>query len=298
MDVSDDQDIGLVILNTRQVYKSVNDRDLAIQAAGDILNTRGLSPRIYRNMLAFIAPDSNNAASLREAVKMYLAWVSVRQDSEDLNLDAAQVREAQSNVARWDQTVAARLQETYCHLLVPYIDREIDLKTVVWDELNIRGNGQDSIVTRAANKLQQNEQLITQWAPALLTMQLDDLLWRDANEINIGELWKMLCTYCYLPRLANFDVLQQAIQVGVNSQDHFAYAEGLGDGKYIGLKFNQYVGFIDRSGYLVKPLAALKQLAQGPTPPQPGPGPHALATRAFQWRPHWIRPASSRTSAA
>ncbi len=274
MDVSDDQDVGLVVLNTHQVFKSVKDSDLAVQAASDILNTRGLSPRIYRNMLAFIAPDYNNAASLREAVKMYLAWASVRQDSEDLNLDAAQVREAQNNVSRWDRTVTDRIQETYCHLLVPYIDREIDLKTVIWDELNIRSTGTDSIVTRAARKMQQNEQLITQWAPALLTMQLDDLLWRDANEINVGELWKMLCTYCYLPRLANFDVLQQAIQVGVNSEDYFAYAEGMGDGRYKGLKYNQYAGFIDRSGYLVKPLAALKQKAQeNQQQPQPGPGP-------------------------
>lgn len=273
MDVSDDQDIGLVIMNIHQTFKSNKDTDRAIQAAEDILNTRGLSPRIYRNMLAFIAPDSNNASALREAVKMYLAWVSVQQDSEDLNLDAAQVREAQNNVTRWDQTVAARIQETYSHLLVPYIDREVDLKTVIWDELNIRSSGPDSIVSKAAHKKQQNEQLITQWAPALLTMQLDTVLWREANEINVGELWKMLCTYCYLPRLASFDVLQQCIQAGVNSEDYFAYAEGMSDGKYKGLKFNQFVGFIDRSGYLVKPLAALKQKAQEGPQPQPGTGP-------------------------
>jgi hypothetical protein len=83
--------------------------------------------------------------------------------------------------------------------------------------------------------MQQNEQLITQWAPALLLMQLDNLLWREADEINIGELWKMLCTYCYLPRLAGFEVLQQAIQTGVNGDEYFAYAEGKADGKYFGL---------------------------------------------------------------
>jgi hypothetical protein len=280
MDVSDDQDVGLVVLDTHKVFKSNKPTDTAIQAAQEILNTRGLSPRIYKNMLAFIAPDSNVAASLREAVKMYLAWVSVQHDGEDLNLDAAQVREASNNVNRWNQTVEARIQETYCHLLVPYIDREVDLKTVIWDELNIRSSSPDSIVAKAAHKMQQNEQLITQWAPALLTMQLDNLLWRDTNEIKINDLWKMLCTYCYLPRLANFDVLLQCIQTGVNSEEYFAYAEGMSDNRYVGLKFNQYVGFIDRSGYLVKPLAALKQKAAeaqaqpGPViPPQPGPGP-------------------------
>ena len=92
-------------------------------------------------------------------------------------------------------------------------------------------------------------------------MQLDNLLWRDKNDINVGELWKLLCTYCYLPRLASFDVLQAAIQSGVNTDDYFAYADGIADGKYIALKYNQYVGFIDRSGYLVKQVAALKQKA-------------------------------------
>lgn len=260
MDVSDEQDVGLVILKYRQTYKSNNPQDTAIQAAENILNTRGTSPRIYRNMLAFIAPDQNMMSALREEIKRFLAWKSIKEDSVDLNLDAAQNRETDNNLNRSNQTIEARIQETYCHLLVPYIDRAVDLKTLIWDVISIRG-GSDSIVLKAARKMQQNEQLITQWAPALLNMQLDNLLWRDKNELNVGDLWKLLCTYCYLPRLASFEVLQNAIQTGVNSEDYFAYADSVSDGKYVALKYNQYVGFIDKSGYLVKQIAALKQKA-------------------------------------
>lgn len=260
MDVSDEQDVGLVILKYKQTYKSNNPQDIAIQAAENILNTRGTSPRIYRNMLAFIAPDQNMMSALREEIKRFLAWKSIKEDSEDLNLDAAQNRETDNNLNRSNQTIEARIQETYCHLLVPYIDRAVDLKTLIWDVISIRG-GSDSIVLKAARKMQQNEQLITQWAPALLNMQLDNLLWRDKNELNVGDLWKLLCTYCYLPRLASFEVLQNAIQAGVNSEDYFAYADNVSDGKYVALKYNQYVGFIDKSGYLVKQIAALKQKA-------------------------------------
>ena len=273
MDVSDEQDVGLVILKYCQTYKSNTPNDIAIQTAENILNTRGTTPRNYRNMLAFIAPDQNMMSALREEVKRFLAWKSIKEDSVDLNLDAAQNRETENNLNRSNQTVEARILETYCHLLVPYIDREVDLKTIIWDEISIRG-GTDSIVTKAARKMQQNEQLITQWAPALLNMQLDDLLWQDRNEINVGELWKLLCTYCYLPRLASFDVLQTAIQNGVNSDDYFAYADGFTEGKYLALKYNQYVGLIDRSGYLVKQVAALKQKAaeaqEKPTATTPG----------------------------
>lgn len=273
MDVSDEQNVGLVILKYCQTYKSNTPNDIAIQAAENILNTRGTTPRNYRNMLAFIAPDQNMMSALREEVKRFLAWKSIKEDSVDLNLDAAQNRETENNLNRSNQTVEVRILETYCHLLVPYIDREVDLKTIIWDEISIRG-GTDSIVTKAARKMQQNEQLITQWAPALLNMQLDNLLWQDRNEINVGELWKLLCTYCYLPRLASFDVLQTAIQNGVNSDDYFAYADGFTEGKYLALKYNQYVGLIDRSGYLVKQVAALKQKAaeaqEKPTATTPG----------------------------
>ena len=168
-------------------------------------------------MLAFIAPDQNTMSALREEVKRFLAWKSIKEDSIDLNLDAAQNRETENNLNRSNQTVESRIMETYCHLLVPYIDRAIDLKTIIWDEISIRG-GSDSIVLKAVRKMQQNEQLITQWAPALLNMQMENLLWQNRNEINVGDLWKLLCTYCYLPRLASFEVLQNAIQVGVNSE--------------------------------------------------------------------------------
>lgn len=45
------------------------------------------------------------------------------------------------------------------------------------------------------------------------------------------------------------------------TDDYFAYADGIADGKYIALKYNQYVGFIDKSGYLIKQVTALKQKA-------------------------------------
>lgn len=260
MDVSDDMDVGLVILKYRDTYKANQPTDKAIKAAEDILNNRGQSPRIFRNMLAFVAPDQSMMSALREEVKRFLAWKSIKEDSVDLNLDAAQNRETDNNLNRSNSLVDAQIQETYCHLLVPYIDREVDLKTIVWDVISLRG-GNDSIVTKAARKMQQNEQLIPQWAPMLLKMQLDNLLWQDKDYILINDLWRNLCTYCYLPRLASFEVLQNAIQNGVNSDEYFGYADGFDGNRYIGLKFNQYVGFIDRSGLIVKQLAALRQIA-------------------------------------
>ena len=202
LDVTDEQATRLVVLHPSDVYKASSQLNNAMTAVEDILNNRGNTPRIFRNMLAFIAPDHDLMASLKQEVRIYLAWNSIKEDSEDLNLDAAQNRETGNNLRRSNETVDARIKESYCWLLVPYIDKTADSKTIVWDTIRISG-GNDSIITKAAKKMIQNESIITLWAPALLLMELDNLLWSESDSIAIKKLWEYLCTYCYLPRLAS-----------------------------------------------------------------------------------------------
>ncbi len=261
LDVPDDQASRLVILQPVDEYKASNQNSSAMTVVTDILNNRGNTPRIYRNMLAFIAPDQDLMLSLKQAVRLFLAWKSIKDDSEDLNLDAAQNRETDNNLRRSNETVDARVKEAYCWLLVPYIDKNTDIKTIVWDTIRISG-GNESIIAKAAKKMLQNESIITQWAPALLKMELDSVLWRESDNIAIKKLWEYLCTYCYLPRLANENVLEEAIRTGLNSTEYFAFASGFDGTSYIGLKFNQYVGIVERSGYLVKVDIAQKQLKE------------------------------------
>jgi hypothetical protein len=227
----------------------------------DILNNRGNSPRIFRNMLAFVAPDQDLIVSLKQEVRRYLAWSSIKNDSEVLNLDATQNRETENNLRRSNETVDSQIKETYCWLLVPYIDRNADMKTIIWDTIRISG-GSESIVEKAAKKMVQNEALITKWAPALLLMELNNLLWRDTDNIQINKLWNYLCTYCYLPRLANVSVLEETIRTGLNSTEYFAFASAFNGMRYIDLKYNQHLGVIERSGLLVKTNVAKEQLQE------------------------------------
>lgn len=259
LDVTDDQAVRLVLLRPEDEYKASALQNKALETAENILNNRGNSPRIYRNMLAFIAPDQEIMTSLKQEVRRYLAWKSIKEDSEDLNLDAAQNRETDNNLSRSNDTVDLRMKESYCWLLVPYIDRSVDMKTIIWETMRISG-GSDSIVSKAAKKMIQNETVITKWAPALLLMELDNLLWRDDDSIQVKKLWDYLCTYCYLPRLANYSVLEDAIRSGLNSTEYFAIAAGKTEQRFIDLKYNQHVGIIESSAYLVKTGAALKQI--------------------------------------
>ena len=261
LDVPDEQSARLVIMCPADEYKAANRDNRALSAAAEILNNRGNTPRTYRNMLAFVAPDQDLMISLKEAVRLFLAWKSIKEDSEDLNLDAAQNRETENNLRRANETVDARIKETYCWLLVPYIDKNEDIKTITWDTIRISG-GSESIIQKASKKMQQNETIITKWAPALLLMELNNVLWSDSESISLKKLWEYLCTYCYLPRIANLSVLEEAVRTGLNSTEYFAYASGFDGTRYIDLKFNQYVGIIEPSGSLVKVPAAQKQLAE------------------------------------
>lgn len=144
-------------------------------------------------------------------------------DKEDLNLDGQQVCETQNNLNRSNDTVELRLKETYCWLLVPFIDQFEDMKTIQW-EISDLGGGSDTIATKAARKMLQAEQIITKLAPAPLQMTLDDLLWRDADHIQIKKLWEYLSTYCYLPRLSSYSVLEEAIYQGLASDEYFGLA--------------------------------------------------------------------------
>ncbi|MDR1538599.1 MAG: DUF499 domain-containing protein [Clostridiales bacterium] len=260
LDVPDEQTARLVILRPTDEYKASNQSNTAMTAVTDVLNNRGNKPRIYRNMLAFIAPEQDLMTSLKQTVRRYLAWKSIREDSEDLNLDAAQNRETDNNLTRFNRTVDDQIKEAYCWLLVPYIDKNTDMKTIIWDTVRISG-GNDSIISKAAKKMLQNEQIVTKWAPALLLMELDSVLWKNDDHIAVKKLWEYLCTYCYLPRLANENVLMDAIQTGLNSTEYFAFASGFDGCRYLDMKFNQYAGIVERSGYLVKLPISQKQLA-------------------------------------
>ena len=175
-----------------------------------------------------------------------------------MNLDGNQIREAQNNIDRSSQTIDRRIKETYCWLLLPFIDLERDIRTIQWDAIHL-GGGEEGVITKTAKKMVQMEQIITNWAPALLLMELDDLLWRESDDISVKKLWEQLCVRCYLPRLATFSVLEQAIVKGVASDEYFALAAAISDGKYVDLRYHEDIPSVNLSDILVKINVALKQ---------------------------------------
>ena len=278
LDVPDDQTVRLVILSPSETVTTSSHACPALDVAEKIWEGRGNSPRIFRNMLVFLAPDQTSMSALEQETRRYLAWQSIKNDSQDLNLDAAQNRETENSLKRSDETVDLRLNETWCWLLTPAITRS-DME---WEKTRLSG-AIEGVISRAGKKLLENETVIDKWAPALLLMELDSLLWKDADSLQIKKLWEYLCTYCYLPRLSDYSVLEKAIHEGVQEEDYFAYAAGVSEGRFIDLKYAQKAS-IDRSGFIVRKSAAKKQLELEHI--QNNPSPSGSVTDAGVSNPH------------
>ena len=259
LDVPDEMSLRLVVLPPSSPHRGGAQDSAALRLAGEILAARGTAPRRYKNMLAFVACDGGSVGAVEQAARVYLAWRSISDDREQLNLDMAQQRETDQSMRRADQTLSTRIQEAYSWLLAPRIDLLSGSMEIEWEADRIAGGSED-VVRKAASKLLSNEAAITQWAPALLRMELDRLLWKDKRDLQVKQLWELLCTYCYLPRLASYDVLEAAIRQGLASREFFGIADGVGEDLYLNLTLGEARTAINQSDFLVKPAVAEEQI--------------------------------------
>lgn len=273
-DVPDDTDARLVVLGIEHPY--IKDAENKAEAvAKGILETRGTAQRYYRNTLVFLAVDKTRLQDLDEAVRHYLAWESIINDKERLDLTANQVRGAETQKSIADSTVNARIPEAYQWLLVPV---QPDFKKPVeWKAYRL--TGQDNLAVRASKRMRNEELLLTRLAGTNLRLELDKIpLWRG-DHVEVKQLADDFAQYCYLPRLKETSVLLAAIQQGVGSllwrQDTFAYADSYDEtGKrYRGLCCGKQLSALEGNltGLVVKPEIADKQI-QAETAPKPGTG--------------------------
>jgi predicted AAA+ superfamily ATPase len=261
-DVPDDTDARLVALAFDHSYGR-EPNSPAETAAKAILESRGNAPRLLRNTLVFLAADKVRLQDLDEALRRYLAWDSIVDEKEALNLDPHQVKQAETQKQAADGAVTARLPETYQWLLVPeQPDPQAEVK---WQA--IRLSGTEALAVRASKKLQSGELLVGVLAATRLRMELDRVpLWRG-DHVAVKQLVDDFARYLYLPRLRNTEVLLDAIREGLRlltwERDTFAYADSYDESaqRYRGLRCGEMVALTaESSGLLVRPEVARRQL--------------------------------------
>jgi len=274
-DVPDDFDARLVVLDSEHPY--TKDADSAAEvAAKAILESRGNTPRLYQNTLVFLAADKIRLQDLEEALRKYLAWTSILNEQKSLNLSPFQVKQAETQQQAADGAVAARLPETFQWLLIP--EQAKPHSQIQWQAIRVAGS--DALAVRASKKLRGDELLLTSFGSTILRKHLDDVpLWRG-DHVPVRQLVDDFARYLYLPRLANPEVLTQAIRDGAGlltwQTDTFAYAESFDESakRYRGLRAGKNVTVEAESAALVvKPDVARRQMEAESKPQPPGSGP-------------------------
>jgi hypothetical protein len=278
-DVPDEREARLVVFGPDHAHALRNDASDARREAERTLSGRGTNPRIYRNTLAFLAPDRQRIGDLEVRVRQYLAWDSICSDAEVLNLAPIAERQARGKREESDRAVVSQIAEVWSLCLAP--EQPDPRGKVEW--LDLKTTGTDGLVARASRKLQDEEMLVPALGAARLGMELSKV-WADSDHIQIKRLWEYLCSYVYLLRLTSSDVLLGAIREAVSGlleSEEFAYAERHDEvtGRYRGLRLTGGGSVVmDSESVLVRMEVARRQLADdeerrrqesGTTPPPP-----------------------------
>ncbi|MCX5970039.1 MAG: DUF499 domain-containing protein, partial [Coprothermobacterota bacterium] len=275
-DVPDELEARLIILGPSFPHIARDESSPAREEARRILETRGSSPRQFRNTLVFLAADKSRLSELEQAIRVSLAWDSIQRDHEVLNLDPLQYKQAVTKAKSAGETVKSRIPETFSCLLIP---TQAQANGVAgWSESRLVG--QEGLAARASRKLKGEDNLCLALGGNTLRMWLDKIpLWRG-DHVRFRTLVEDFAKYLYLPRLKDENVLRKAVEDGVKLMlwrtEGFAMAEGWDEKacRYNGLRAGAGSSFIlTGDSLIVKPEVAEKQmeadLTAVRTPPLP-----------------------------
>ena len=236
-DVPDEDEVALVIIGPDAPHSSKTEVSKAREAAEVVLNERGAGPRRNRNMLLFLAADSQRLDELASAVRQSLAWESIKRDRDTkaLTFDGYEASQIDDRVTNAQNTVKARLPEAYQWLIYP---TQQGTDPVEWKELRLTGGGE--LAQRASKKAVSEGLMHPELGGVALRLELNryPAIW-EGGDVSIKKLWDQICQYLYMPRLRDSGVLVKAIENGISAlmwrSETFAYAEAKDGDEYRGL---------------------------------------------------------------
>ena len=262
-DVPDDSHIRLVVLPPMDFHVWKQKDSMAIKTASEFIKNRGQQPRLNQNRLIFLCADVDAVATMYDNSKRFLAWQSIVEDKDVLNLDQHRIKEATKNRNDYDERLNGVIAQAYRWVLAPNQEPKPKggVGDIYWEEQRLKFIG-TNIVPAIEYLLAENEMLISQWSPIHLTTHLESWYLKEGRQdIGLSTLWNDFCRYPYLPRLQKSDVLRDTIAAGIESRDFFGYAAAKDGDRYIGLIFGQRgTVYIDEKSLIVCKEAAQRQI--------------------------------------
>ena len=252
----------------------------ALAEAKDIMMQRGSTPRVYRNMLVFLAAEQRQLDNLKAAQRASLAWAEIVRETKRLNLTQSDSALAEAKLKEATETLKTRMKEAWCYLIYPV--QESAQSDVEW--MSAKVPAQDGLLARASKKLVSDQGIWPELGPDNLNRQLEKYIWNGKQHLHLKDLWEYLNRYTYLPRVKNRAVLSKAVHASVSGMlpGPFAYAERWDEAKesYVGLAISgassaQVV--IDSESVIITPDVA-EQYRQKQTAAAPAEGPTPTVT--------------------
>jgi len=277
-DVEDEPTAGLVVFGMDRPH-SRKANSTAEAAAREFLASRGAQQRIHKNTLVFLSPDLAQIDTLDAVIRQHLAWQSIRDNAQQLNLDQHNLGVVTTRVSQADQAVRDTIKATYKWILVP--NQEPGRPGIEMETIPMNGDG--TLAARVTKKAANSEFVVEQYAPSLLRARIDALkLWKDQPHIAVETLAGYFADYLYMPRVQSQQTVCDSVgrlsEVLHKEQDGFAYADSYDEDakRYRGLTLDDSPARVSTNGLVVDPLIARKQLddeAQPAPDPEPGPNP-------------------------
>lgn len=219
----------------------------ALEWAAQCLQSKGNSPRQYANTLVFLAPDQENLKNLFQAIAEQRAWQKVIDEKKLLNVTPYQEEVAAGRIKAATDAIAARIPETWCHLLVPH-QVEPGPQGASWDERRL-SSGAGSLASRTSEKCSQEDFLVCKLGARpinAISQKLNSYLWRGRSHIAVRELLEWCRKYLFLPRISTDQVILDALinpQAAMSGEGTFHLADGFtpsssdgSAGRYTGLR--------------------------------------------------------------
>lgn len=263
-DIPDEDTARLVILHPSHSHSKNSNESSALKFAIESLEKRGSAQRINKNMLVYLAPDSKRLEELMEAVRDYLAWQNITGRIVEMNLSQQQAKQATTRRDQADEGVRLRISQTYIWAIVP--EQPEPSKPIQWTVEKSEGQ-EISLAARTSEKLIRAGLFTDVASPRMIRMDLDTKLVKvwESGHISVGQLWSLYCSYPYLTRMKNRQVLAEAARGALSlilfDDEGFALAESFDStiGKYAGLAVpgpSGVFGSITDQTLIVKPSVA------------------------------------------
>jgi len=250
--------VRAVVLGVAHPHAGRDGSEASAEAKSILLN-RGNTPRVYRNMLVFLAAEARQLDGLKEAMRSSLAWSEIVRETARLNLTQSDSALAKAKATEASDTLKTRLKEAWCYVLYPH--QETAQADVAWTSAKIPA--QDGLLARASKKLVSDEGLLPELGPTRLDRELQKYIWNGKSHLLLKDLWEYLNRYTYLPRIKNREVLVRTVQAAIGGvvAGPFAYAERWDEAKatYVGLVIEKSPTtpvVVDRESVIIKPATA------------------------------------------